>query len=363
METYFIPDRNSEEGTILEHCLRAFNVTAAVGQHGLPLIGAGDWNDGMNEVGRHGKGESVWLAWFQNEVIRRFAPIVETHGEARVADELRQHAHALASAAEHEGWDGKWYRRAFYDDGTPLGSFTNDECKIDSLCQSWAVISKAAREDRAAMGMDAVMEHLVDREGKLIKLLTPAFDKTPKNPGYIKGYPPGVRENGGQYTHAAAWVIIASAIQGRGDQAFDLFDLINPIYATSSARGVDTYQAEPYVMCGDVYSQNPLRGRAGWSWYTGSSGWLYQAGVEHIMGLKVQPTGFYVDPCIPRSWDRVTMRYRRGARTFSIEILNPSGIERGVRSLEVNGEIVPSGLVPFEHPGHSDNVEVRVTMA
>jgi cellobiose phosphorylase len=213
------------------------------------------------------------------------------------------------------------------------------------------------------MGMDAVMEHLVDREGKLIKLLTPAFDKTPKNPGYIKGYPPGVRENGGQYTHAAAWVIIASAIQGRGDQAFDLFDLINPIYATSSARGVDTYQAEPYVMCGDVYSQNPLRGRAGWSWYTGSSGWLYQAGVEHIMGLKVQPTGFYVDPCIPRSWDRVTMRYRRGARTFSIEILNPSGIERGVRSLEVNGEIVPSGLVPFEHPGHSDNVEVRVTMA
>jgi cyclic beta-1,2-glucan synthetase len=363
METYFIPDRNSEEGTILEHCLRTFRVTRAVGQHGLPLIGAGDWNDGMNEVGRQGKGESVWLAWFHSEVIRRFAPIIEAQGDSQVADELRQHAREVINAAEHEAWDGKWYRRAFYDDGTPLGSATNDECKIDSLCQSWAVISKAAREDRAAMGMEAVMEHLVDREGKLIKLLTPAFDKTAKNPGYIKGYPPGVRENGGQYTHAAAWVIIASAIQGRGDQAFELFDLINPINATSSAKGVDTYQAEPYVMCGDVYSESPLRGRAGWSWYTGSSGWLYQAGVEYILGLKVQPMGFYIDPCVPQSWDRVTMRYRRGARTFSIEILNPSGVERGVRSLEVNGDVFPNGLVPFEHPGYSDNVTVRVTMA
>ena len=362
METYFIPDRNSEEGTIFEHCVRAFNATRTVGQHGLPLIGAGDWNDGMNEVGRHGKGESVWLAWFQSEVIRRFAPIAEAHGEIQIATELRQHAHNLVNAAEHEAWDGKWYRRAFYDDGTPLGSATNDECKIDSLCQSWAVISKAAREDRASMGMQSVMEQLVDREGKLIKLLTPAFDKTPKNPGYIKGYPPGVRENGGQYTHAAAWVIIACALEGRGDRAFELFDLINPIHATGSAKGVDTYQAEPYVMCGDVYSESPLRGRAGWSWYTGSSGWLYQAGVEHIMGLKVHPTGFYIDPCIPKSWDRATMKYRRGARTFTIEILNPSGLERGVRSLEVNGEALPSGFVPFEAPGYADIVEVRVTL-
>jgi len=362
METYFIPDRNSEEGTILEHCLRTFRVTEAVGRHGLPLMGAGDWNDGMNEVGREGKGESVWLAWFQAEVIRRFAPILETHGETETAAKLREHARALVNAAEHEAWDGKWYRRAFYDDGTPLGSAASDECSIDSLCQSWAVISQAAQHDRADSAMQAVMEKLVDRDGRLIKLLTPPFDKTPKNPGYIKGYPPGVRENGGQYTHAAAWVIIATALQGHGTEAFELFNLINPINATSSARGVSTYQAEPYVMCGDVYSESSLRGRAGWSWYTGSAGWLYQAGLEFILGLGIHPLSLSMNPCIPSSWDRVVVTYRRAERTFTIEILNSEGVERGVRSIEVNGTIRTDGMVPYEDPSYGDEVAVRVTL-
>jgi cyclic beta-1,2-glucan synthetase len=210
--------------------------------------------------------------------------------------------------------------------------------------------------------MQAVMENLVDREGRLIKLLIPPFDKTPKNPGYIKGYPPGVRENGGQYTHAAAWVIIATALQGRGNDAFELFNLINPINATASARGVSTYQAEPYVMCGDVYSESSLRGRAGWSWYTGSSGWLYQAGLEFILGLRIHPLSFSVDPCIPSGWDRVSFTYRRAERTFKIEILNNDGVERGVRSIEINGTRRDDATIPYEDPSYGDEIAVRVTL-
>jgi cellobiose phosphorylase len=362
METYFIPERSSEEGTILEHCLRTFNATSAVGPHGLPLIGAGDWNDGMNEIGRHGKGESVWLAWFQNEVIRRFVPILEAQGELETATTLKAHAQALATAAEHEAWDGAWYRRAYYDDGTPVGSAQNDECKIDSLCQSWAIISKAGDPERAETAMQSAIDLLVDQEGRLIKLLTPAFNKTEKNPGYIKGYPPGVRENGGQYTHAAAWLIIARALQGRGSEAFSLFELINPINATRSERGVQTYQAEPYVMCGDVYSEYPLRGRAGWSWYTGSAGWLYQAGVEFILGLRCAPLSLTVDPCIPSDWDRLTAVYRHQSRTFAIEILNPNGSERGVSSLEVNGVVKTDLTIPYEDPSYGDTVAIKVVL-
>ncbi len=362
METYFIPERSAEEGTILDHCLRTFEVTAAVGPHGLPLMGAGDWNDGMNEIGRHGKGESVWLAWFQNEVIRRFAPILEAQGELESAAALREHATTLAKAAEEQAWDGEWYRRAFYDDGTPVGSSQSDECKIDSLCQSWAIISTAANKERSERAMQSAVDQLVDPEGKLIKLLTPPFNKTPKNPGYIKGYPPGVRENGGQYTHAAAWLIIARTLQGRGTEAFELFDLINPINATSTERAVETYQAEPYVMCGDVYSEAPLRGRAGWSWYTGSAGWLYQAGIEYILGLQVHPLYFTVNPCIPRDWDRVTMRYRRGERIFEIEILNPNNLESGTVSLEINGSPHPDKKVAFEDPTYREIVAVRVIL-
>ncbi len=362
METYFIPERSPEEGTILDHCLRTFEITAAVGPHGLPLMGAGDWNDGMNEIGRHGKGESVWLAWFQNEVIRRFVPILEAQGELESAAALREHAATLVRAAEEHAWDGEWYRRAFYDDGTPVGSAQSDECKIDSLCQSWAIISDVADKDRSARAMQAAVDTLVDREGKLIKLLTPPFNKTAKNPGYIKGYPPGVRENGGQYTHAAAWLIIARALQGKGSEAFELFELINPINATATERAMQTYQAEPYVMCGDVYSEAPLRGRAGWSWYTGSAGWLYQAGIEYILGLRIHPLFFTVEPCLPRDWDRVTMRYRHRDRTFDIEILNPNGVERGIASVEVNGAAHPDTKVPFEDPTYGERVAVRVVL-
>jgi cyclic beta-1,2-glucan synthetase len=362
METYFIPERSSEEGSILDHCLRTFKATEAVGSHGLPRIGAGDWNDGMNEIGRHGRGESVWLAWFQNDVIRRFAPILETQGEHEAATALKDRARQLAVAAEHEAWDGAWYRRAFYDDGTPVGSKENDECRIDSLCQSWAIISGAAQQGRAEQAMESALDQLVDTDGKLIKLLTPPFNKTEKNPGYIKGYPPGVRENGGQYTHAAAWLIIATALQGRGDKAFELFSLINPINATATERGIETYRAEPYVMCGDVYSEPPLRGRAGWSWYTGSAGWLYQAGIEHIMGLSLHPLYFTINPCIPSTWEHSRIKYRRGERTFVIEVTNPGRVQRGVATIEIEGREIQDGRIPFEDPTYRNVVHVTVLL-
>jgi len=360
MENYFIPERSSEEGSIMEHCLRTFRATDAVGRHHLPLIGAGDWNDGMNEIGRHGQGESVWLAWFQCEVIKHFAPILDAQGEQETANALRHKAQSLAEAAEREAWDGAWYRRAFYDDGTPVGSKDNEECRIDSLCQSWAIISGYSDKERARQAMASAMEELVDRDGRLIKLLTPPFNKTEKNPGYIKGYPPGVRENGGQYTHAAAWLIIASALQGEGNTAFNLLDLINPINATLDEKGLETYRAEPYVMCGDVYSEPPLRGRAGWSWYTGSAGWLYQAGIEYIMGLKVHPLHITINPCIPHNWDHSVLRYRRGERVFVIELINPSGAEHGVARVEVNGIEVPDHKIPLEDPSYRGTVNVQV---
>ncbi len=362
METYFIPELNGGEGTIRDHCLRTLKITEAVGEHGLPLIGCGDWNDGMNEVGRHGKGESVWLAWFQIEVIKRFAPILEAQGDHQTGSELRQRAEHLSGAIEQHAWDGEWYRRAFYDDGSPLGSASNDECKIDSLAQSWSIISGAAPQERAHQAMASAESFLVDRDGKLIKLLTPAFNKCEKNPGYIKGYPPGVRENGGQYTHASAWFIIANAMMGRGGSALDLFELINPVNITATAEGVETYQAEPYVMCGDVYSEGELRGRAGWSWYTGSSGWLYQAGLEHIIGLRVHPNHFMVDPRVPHAWTEFSLSYKRGGRTFDVRVVNPEGAERGVRGIEINGRQAQGLAIPFEDPSFGDTVEVTVFM-
>lgn len=362
MESYFVPDLNGPQGSILEHCLRTFQATSAVGAHGLPLIGAGDWNDGMNEVGRHGQGESVWLAWFQIEVINRFAAILETQGNSSRASQLRAHATGLQSAVEEHGWDGAWYRRAFYDDGTPLGSIACDECVIDSLAQSWAVISKAGQADRQAQAMQSVRERLLDREAGIIKLLTPPFDETAKNPGYIKGYPPGVRENGGQYTHAAAWVIIAAAQMGRGTEAFEMFDLINPTRLTQSDAGVARYQAEPYVMCGDVYSEKSLAGRAGWSWYTGSAGWLYQAAVEHILGLKVGPNSFTIRPCIPATWGEFSLSYRHKERTFKVQVLNEAKVESGVASIEINGAPTPSLSIPFDAPSYAREVSVLVRM-
>lgn len=363
MESYFIPERCAEDGTLLDHCLRALDITSTMGEHGLPLIGSGDWNDGMNEVGRHGKGESVWLGWFQIHVIRGFIPLLQARGELDLITTFEARVSALIQAVETYAWDGKWYRRAFYDDGTPIGSHLSDDCQIDSLAQSWAVISGAAPTTRAAQAMQSVRERLVDSEARIIKLLTPPFDRTDKNPGYIKGYPPGIRENGGQYTHAATWVIIAAALMGRGTEALELFELINPINSTRDSEHTEVYRGEPYVLCGDVYSEGNLRGRAGWSWYTGSSGWLYQAGLEHIVGLKVRTGHFTVDPTIPADWKRFTVTYKRGERIFDITVNNQAGVERGVIKITVNGTTLQDKQIPFECPDYRERVQVEVTLA
>lgn len=360
MESYIVPEQSSHTGTLYEHCVIALDRAISFGPHGLPLIGCGDWNDGMNEVGIHGKGESVWLGWFLFELLNKFAPIVESRNDQYRSGLYRKKSSELIHAIEQHAWDGKWYLRAFFDDGTPLGSSTNDECRIDSLSQSWSVITGGGDSERARQALESVYTHLVKKESKIIKLLDPPFDKGTLNPGYIKGYLPGVRENGGQYTHAATWVIMATAMAGMGTRAFELFQLINPINHGATAAAVQQYQGEPYVTCGDVYSVPPHVGRAGWSWYTGSGAWLYRVGLEFIAGLQVRSTYFFVAPCIPSAWQEFSINYTRGLTTYVITIKNPNGVERGVVKTTVNGVMNDSHHIMFEANGARDTRTVFV---
>jgi cyclic beta-1,2-glucan synthetase len=337
-DAYFVPTVSRQTGTLYEHCARALDLRLAVGGHGLPLMGTGDWNDGMNRVGREGRGESVWLGWFLHPLLLRLAPIAEARGETKRAAAWRTHATALAVALEKEGWDGDWYRRAFYDDGTPLGSAASEECRIDSIAQSWAVLSGAGEPGHAKQAMDSVDRMLVRREEGLVLLFTPPFDRTPLDPGYIKGYLPGVRENGGQYTHAAVWAILAFAALGDGDRAAELFSLINPINHGKTRAGIQRYKVEPYVVAGDVYAESTHAGRGGWTWYTGSAGWLYRAGVESILGFRLRGARLSIDPAIPRAWDRYEINFRYHAAEYAIAVENPRGATRGVTAAELDGE-------------------------
>ncbi|HKD18735.1 MAG TPA: phosphorylase, partial [Thermoanaerobaculia bacterium] len=288
-ERYFVPTVSNQSADVFEHCARTLDRALAAGPHGLPLMGTGDWNDGMNRVGSEGKGESVWLAWFLKANLEAFVPIAERRGEGGKgrAAQWRERLASLDEAIEKKSWDGDWYRRAYYDDGTPMGSAFNDECRIDSIAQSWAVIARGRDVDRARRAMNAVDQHLVRRSDGLALLFTPPFDKGAKDPGYIKAYPPGVRENGGQYNHAALWSVIAFAELGDGDRAGELLSLLNPINHTGTRPGQFRYRVEPYVVAGDVYSEHPNVGRGGWTWYTGSAGWMYRAAVEWVLGVRV----------------------------------------------------------------------------
>jgi cyclic beta-1,2-glucan synthetase len=323
---------------LFEHCVRGLDSSLAIGSHGLPLFGTGDWNDGMNRVGVAGRGESVWLGWFLYAALLRFAPIAERRGESATAAAWRKHAFALQQAIEREAWDGDWYRRGYFDDGTPLGSVTSDECRIDSIAQSWAVISGAAPPDRAARAMAAVDAQLVSRSDGLVQLFTPAFDHTLHDPGYIKAYPPGLRENGGQYTHAAMWTVLAFALSGDGDRAGELFSIINPINHASTRAGIHRYKVEPYVACADVYSAAQHIGRGGWTWYTGSAGWMYRTAVEGILGIHVRGRILAINPCIPRTWTSFEVIYRYLSSRYRIAVENPQGVSRGVARASLDGE-------------------------
>ena len=358
-ESYFQPRVSKTRATLFEHCARALDRSLGVGSHGLPLMGTGDWNDGMNRVGQHGKGESVWLGWFLHTILWEFAKVAAARGEHHRAETWRLHVSALKAALEREAWDGDWYQRAYFDDGTPLGSATNTECRIDSIVQSWGVISGAAEPGRGARAMAAVEQHLVRRPEGLIALFTPPFDRTPLDPGYIKGYVPGIRENGGQYTHAAVWTVLAFAALGDGDKAGELFRMLNPINHTTSRANVQRYKVEPYVVAGDVYAEPPHVGRGGWTWYTGAAGWLYRAGMEWILGFRVRGTALCIDPCIPRTWPGYSIRFRYHSALYDIAVDNPRGVTRGVALAELDGKpLAASANIPLVDDGAVHQIRI-----
>ena len=356
-ELYFQPNRSAESASLFEHCARALDCSLGVGSHGLPLMGTGDWNDGMNRVGQAGRGESVWLGWFLHTILWEFSKIADARGEFERAETWRLHVSALKAALEREAWDGGWYRRAFFDDGTPLGSAANTECRIDSIAQSWGMISGGAEPGRSARALAAVSQQLVRQSDGLVLLLTPPFDHTPLDPGYIKGYVPGIRENGGQYTHAAVWTLIAFAALGDGNKAGDLLRMLNPIHHSASRAGVQRYKVEPYVMAGDVYGEAPHVGRGGWTWYTGSASWFYRAGVEWILGFRVRGKILAIDPCVPRSWPNYSINFRYHSATYKISVENPQGVSRGVAKVEFDGKTVPG---PANIPLEDDGIEHRI---
>jgi cyclic beta-1,2-glucan synthetase len=358
-EAFFQPAVSAAGASLFEHCARGLDSSLEVGAHGLPLMGTGDWNDGMNHVGDDGKGESVWLGWFLYAALTAFAPIAEERGEKERAARWRQHSEALKGALDR-AWDGDWYLRAYFGDGTPLGSVTNSECRIDSIAQSWSVISGAGEPARAQRAMQAVEKYLLRREEGLMLLFTPPFDKAQPNPGYIKGYPPGIRENGGQYTHAALWAALAYGMLGDGDKLGELIWLLNPIHHASTNAAIHRYKVEPYAVAADIYGVPPHVGRGGWTWYTGSAGWMYRVALETLLGFNVQGTSVRLDPCIPRHWPGFDIRFRHGASSYDIAVENPSRVNRGMVAAELDGSALPRNplIVPLVDDGKEHMVRV-----
>ena len=321
----------------------------------MPLIGTGDWNDGMNRVGEAGRGTSVWLGWLLIATIDMMAPLADSRDAAR-AQRWRTHAKAVHDAIEAQGWDGAWYRRGTFDDGTVLGSAASDECRIDSIAQSWAVLSGAADPARARTAMASLTQHLVRPDPGLALLFTPPFDRTPMDPGYIKGYPPGLRENGGQYSHAAMWAILAHAKLGDGDAAGRLFALLNPINHALTPADAARYKVEPFVVAADVYSTAPHEGRGGWTWYTGSAGWMYRAGIEGLLGLTRAGPTLHMKPCFPKAWPKLSVTLTLGDARFVITVLNPDKTGQGIVSAQLNGVALQGGAggiaVPLTDGAH-----------
>ncbi len=345
---------------LIEHCHRAIQKGATRGPNGMPLIGSGDWNDGLNRVGLEGKGESVWLGWFLCDVLRRFAKICDLRGETDQAKLYHTQAKDYAAAMERSAWDGAWYRRGYFDDGTPLGSSKEPECQIDSIAQSWSVISGAADPVRSRQAMSSFLERLVLPEDRLSLLFTPPFDKSIQDPGYIKGYLPGTRENGGQYTHAAIWSAWAYAQLGDGKQAGILFDLLNPIFLSDSPEKVKEYRVEPYVMCADIYSKPPYMHRGGWTWYSGSAAWMYRLGLTALLGFKKVGNSLLIDPVIPPTWDGFDIRYQNGSSVYRIKIDNPKHVSHGVAVIIKDGKKLKGRAIPLIDDGRDHKIELMM---
>jgi cellobiose phosphorylase len=356
---YDLPGRSSEAASLYEHCVRAIRNGLKFGEHGLPLIGSGDWNDGMNLVGEHGRGESVWLGFFLYGVLMSFAGVARKRGDVSFAEHCVREAEKLSRNIESHGWDGEWYRRAYFDDGSPLGSSVNTECQIDSIAQSWSVLSGAGDPERSRLAMESVDERLVRRESGLVQLLDPPFDQSMQNPGYIKGYVPGVRENGGQYTHAAIWAAMAFARLGDTPRAWDIFNIINPVNHARSTKETATYRVEPYVVAADVYAVPPHTGRGGWTWYTGSAAWMYRLIVESLLGLRLEVDKLRFTPCLPADWEGFKVHYRYRETVYHIAVLQtPAGA--GEMQVRVDGVEQDDKAIPLvdDHKEHS--VEVTI---
>ncbi|MBI1754280.1 MAG: glycosyl transferase [Acidobacteria bacterium] len=365
-EAYLAPTASGTDGDLYDHCCRSLDLCMSrVGAHGLPLMGTGDWNDGMNRVGREGRGESVWMAFFLYHILEGFLPAVLRRGDHARARRFEARMGELSAALETAGWDGAWYRRAYYDDGTPLGSAANDECQIDCLAQAWATLSRAVPEDRARQALAAMEARLVDDQARMIRLLAPAFDVCDHDPGYIKGYIPGVRENGGQYTHGALWAVKAMAEAGRLDRATELLALLSPVTHGNTPEGVATYQTEPYVVAADVYGVAPLTGRGGWTWYTGSAGWMYRVAIEDILGFGIEGgSTLTLRPSLPSAWDRAGMEYRdpRSGGTYDLALERDAALPPGHWEARLDGVLLPreSGALRVPLADGAHRVTIRI---
>lgn len=340
---------SEEKESIYRHCIRAIEKSFNFGENGLPKIGTGDWNDGFSTVGNKGKGESVWLGFFLYKILDGFIEVCKRRVEegkedSNIIEKFEKIKLDLKRALNTKGWDGRWFKRAFMDDGSALGSMENEECRIDSIAQSWSIISNAGDNDKKYISMESLENHLIDKENGIIKLLDPPFEKGKLEPGYIKAYLPGVRENGGQYTHAACWVIIAQTMLGFGDKALELYRMINPIEHSRTKDACNKYKVEPYSMPADIYGASNLAGRGGWTLYTGSASWYYDAGIEYILGLKIENGVMKFEPCIPKDWKEYLIRYKWGKSIYNIKIKNPNQKNTGVEKVFLNGNEVANGI-------------------
>jgi cellobiose phosphorylase len=357
---YDLPGRAAEDDTLYDHCVRAVRHGLRFGVHGLPLMGSGDWNDGMNLVGAGGKGESVWLAFFLADVLVRFAALARTRDDHDFADTCASEAKLVRDHIEAAGWDGEWYRRAYFDSGEPLGSSTNPECQIDSLPQSWSVLSGAGDPARSQTALAALDARLVRRDLGLIQLFDPPFDTSALEPGYVKGYLPGVRENGGQYTHAAVWAAMAFAAAGDSAKAWELFTLINPVRHGDSADAIAVYQVEPYVVAADVYVNPQHAGRGGWTWYTGSAGWMYRLILESLLGIQLRVDRLRFAPLVPADWSGFDVRYRHHEAVYHIHVTNLGGGGREVRRVTCDGVVQSDASVALVTERGEHHVVVEV---
>jgi cyclic beta-1,2-glucan synthetase len=359
-DAHYIPIVSATAASLYEHCARALDISLSTGAHALPLMGGGDWNDGMNRVGHEGRGESVWLAWFLITTLQQFVPVAEQRQDFARVLRWRDHIDLLIRACERDGWDGNWYRRAYFDDGTPLGSAQGTECRIDSLVQSWAVLSGAADPARARAAMQAVDQHLVNRDEQLVLLFAPPFDVAPVDPGYIKGYLPGLRENGGQYTHAAIWVLMAHARLGNHAQVGGMLRMLNPVRRSATPGDARVYRVEPYVVAADVYSGSTLSQRGGWTWYTGAAGWFHRAILEQVLGMQISGDTLCIDPCVPAEWADFEVFLRLPALDYVVQVTR---ISTPAGELLLDGEPVAGNAIPLLRDNRRHIVRVTLRQA